>query len=174
MKIEQTLRGARICLRNYEKSDLPFLTDMWFDEENGKYLSDPTRECVDERYQQALDTLGESEKGYFLVAELANSKESIGSACIFPNEDESAYEIGYCIHKSKWRQGYGCEVVGLMIEWLKVQGVEKVIAEAAAANVASNALLKKLGFALARASEFKKYNTGITYPSNVYERNISD
>ena len=169
MKIEQTLRGTRISLRNYEKSDLPFLTDMWFDEENGKYLSDPAREYVDERYQRALDTLGESEKGYFLVAELANSNERIGSACIFPNGDTNVYEIGYCIHKSKWRQGYGSEAVGLIIEWLKAHGVEKVAAEAATENTASNALLKKLGFALVRTSEFKKYNMGITYPSNVYE-----
>ena len=63
MKLEQTLYGKRICLRSYEKKDLIFLTDMWFDEENGKYLSDPTKEYVDDVYQKALDTLGESEYG---------------------------------------------------------------------------------------------------------------
>lgn len=59
MKIEQPMLGKRICLRNYTESDLTFLTDMWFDEENGKYMSDPTREYVDETFQKALDTLGE-------------------------------------------------------------------------------------------------------------------
>lgn len=85
MKIEQPMLGKRICLRNYTESDLTFLTDMWFDEENGKYMSDPTREYVDETFQKALDTLGESEYGYYLVIELADTKERIGSACMFPD-----------------------------------------------------------------------------------------
>lgn len=52
MKLNESLVGERIVIRNYRKSDLKFMTDMWFDEENGKYMSDPTREYVDDRYQK--------------------------------------------------------------------------------------------------------------------------
>lgn len=38
---------------------------MWLDEENGKYMSDPTWEYVDAAYQKALDTLEESSNGYY-------------------------------------------------------------------------------------------------------------
>lgn len=56
MRIDNVLIGQRIIIRNYEKSDLDFLTGMWFDEENGKYMSDPTAEYVDEIFQKALDS----------------------------------------------------------------------------------------------------------------------
>ncbi len=78
MKIETDMHGSRICIRNYRESDLVFLTDMWFDAENGKYLSDPAKEYVDETYQKALDALGESPHGYYLVIELADTAERVG------------------------------------------------------------------------------------------------
>ena len=101
MKLERSIRGKRIRLRNYAKTDLTFLTDMWFDEENGKYLSDPAKDYVDEIYQNALDTLEESAYGYYLVIELAEIGERIGSACMFPDEEKQTYDIGYCIHKNR-------------------------------------------------------------------------
>lgn len=64
MKIDKTIHGQRIVIRNYEKSDLSFVTGMWLDEENGKYMSDPTAAYVDEVFQKALETLEESRFGY--------------------------------------------------------------------------------------------------------------
>lgn len=93
MRIDNVLIGQRIIIRNYDKSDLDFLTGMWFDEENGKYMSDPTAEYVDEVFQKALDTLGESKFGYYLVIALADTMESIGSFCIFPDADKKVYDI---------------------------------------------------------------------------------
>lgn len=80
---------------------------MWFHEENGKYMSDPIAEYVDQAYQKALDTLGESELGYYLVIELADTGESVGSFCMFPDEGKKVYDIGYCIHREHWKKGYG-------------------------------------------------------------------
>lgn len=170
MKIAHPLRGKRICLRNYTESDLSFLTDMWFDEENGAYLSDPTREYVDDAFQNALDTLGESPYGYYLVIELADSKEPIGSLCAFPNEQEMVYDIGYCIHKSHWRQGYGIEAVALLLQWLKAQGAKKVTAEVAAANLPSRMLLHKLGFTVEKETSFQKYNMNVRFDSYLYAK----
>ena len=172
MKLEQTLYGKRICLRSYEKKDLIFLTDMWFDEENGKYLSDPTKEYVDDVYQKALDTLGESEYGYYLVIELEDTGERIGSACLFPDENKRVYDIGYCIHKSRWNQGYGTEAVVLLCEWIRENGAEKVTAEVAAENAASNRLLRKLGFVIEKTSEFKKHNMDVRFDSYIYGKEL--
>lgn len=172
MKIEQSIPGKRICLRNYTESDLAFLTDMWFDEENGKYLSDPTRAYVDEAFQKALDTLGESQYGYYLVIELAHTKERIGSACMFPDKNKKVYDIGYCIHKSKWQQGYGSEAVALMLEWLKAHGAEKVTAEVATDNIPSNRLLRKFGFEVEKETEFKKYNMDVRFDSYIYAKSL--
>jgi len=170
MKLEQNIFGKRICIRNYEKSDLTFLADMWFDAENGKYLSDPTREYVDEVYQNALDTLGESTYGYYLVIELTDTGERIGSACMFPDEDKQVYDIGYCIHKSYWNQGYGSEAVTLLLARLQENGAVKVTAEVATENVASNSLLRKLGFTIEKKSEFKKHNMDVRFDSYIYKK----
>lgn len=172
MKIEQSMLGKRIRLRNYTESDLTFLTDMWFDEENGKYMSDPTREFVDEAYQNALYTLEESQYGYYLVIELADTKELIGSACMFPDESKKTYDIGYCIHKSRWKQGYGSEAIALLLEWLKAHGAEKVTAEVAVDNIPSNMLLRKFGFKVEKETEFKKYNMDVRFDSCIYEKSL--
>ena len=85
MRIEKNLEGDRIYIRNYEVEDKLFCTSMWFDEENGKYLSDPTREYVDDVFQNAIDTLQESEDGYYLVISFISNDENVGTCCIFPD-----------------------------------------------------------------------------------------
>ncbi len=145
MKLNEPLIGERIVIRNYKSSNLKFVTDMWFDEENGKYMSDPTKEYVDDRYQSILDDLENSDDGYYLIVDLVNSGVSVGTAGIFPTED-GVYDIGYCVHKSKWQQGFGTEIVTLLLKWLENQGAKKVMAEVAIDNLPSNMLLQKFGF----------------------------
>lgn len=168
----QERKTHQIRIRNYRESDLGFLTDMWFDEENGKYLSDPAREYVDEAFQKALDTLGESATGYYLVIELADTGERIGSCCMFPDETGKIYDIGYCIHKKFWRQGYGSEALSLMLDWMKAQGAGKVTAEVAVGNVPSNRLLGRLGFVVEKKAKFQKYHMDVCFDSYIYSKEL--
>lgn len=171
MKISASLVGKRIVLRNYRTSDLPFLTAMWFDAENGRYLSDPTAAFVNDVYQRVLDDLENSKDGYYLVAETAQGGVPVGSAGIFPTAD-GVYDIGYCVHKSHWRQGFGGEIVALLLEWLTDSGAERVMAEVATDNLPSNRLLQKFGFAVERKSSFQKYNMDVRFDSYIYARKI--
>ena len=168
MQLEKNLISSRITIRDYRGSDLPFVTAMWFDEENGKYMSDPTREYVDDVYSKALDELEDNPEGYYLTVVLNGTEKIIGTCCIFPNEKEGSYDIGYCVHKDHWRQGYGTEIISLIIEWVRDHGCFEITAQVAKDNVASNALLRKNGFEVVRESEFKKYNMGICFESNIY------
>uniref|UniRef100_UPI003F68FFF0 hypothetical protein n=1 Tax=Anaerocaecibacter muris TaxID=2941513 RepID=UPI003F68FFF0 len=77
MLIEKPLVSSRITVRNYKKSDLPYLTAMWFDKENGKYMSDTTVEYVDSDFKKALDSLEDSPNGYYLTVVLNSSDEII-------------------------------------------------------------------------------------------------
>lgn len=77
MKLNEPLVGQRIVIRNYQKSDLDFITCMWFDEGNGKYMSDPTREYVTDAYQSILDDLENSDDGYHLIAEMKNGGKAL-------------------------------------------------------------------------------------------------
>ena len=156
MKLDRELRGGRIVIRSYRKADLPFLTGMWFDEENGKYMSDPSAEYVDEVYRDILDDLENSTDGYYLVAELADTGEPVASAGVFP-VGEGTYDIG-------------SEIVSLLLDWLREHGAKKVTAEVAVENTASNRLLQKFGFVVERKSRFSKYRMDVHFDSVIYAK----
>ena len=174
MLLEKPLSTSRITVRNYKKADLPYLTAMWFDEENGKYMSDPREEYVDSRYQKALDDLEDNTKGYYLTIMSNDTREIIGSSCIFPDEKCECFDIGYCIHKDYWKKGLGTELIGLIKAWVISHGGTQITAEVAKDNVASNRLLIKNGFKVLRESEFKKYNMDICFESYIYSLSLDD
>ena len=169
MKINTELTGARVYIRDYRPADLDFAAGMWLDGENGRYLSDPARDYVDEAFQKALDTLQDSETGCYLTVCLNGTGERVGTCCLFPDECREGYDIGYCVHKSRWGQGLAGEAVGLLVDWVRAQGGRRVTAEVADANLPSRALLEKLGFSMGRPSEFKKYHMDVRYPSHIYQ-----
>lgn len=168
MKLEKSLEGKRIRLRNYRAEDLDFVKEMWLDSENGKYMSDPTEEYLDEEYCQAMAEMQNSEDGYYLIAEFKDSEKLLGSCCAFPNETGKAMDIGYCIHKDYWKQGYASEMLQLLLDWFKQSGVEKVTADVAVENPGSNALLKKFGFQAVENGQFKKYHMDVTFDQYTY------
>lgn len=170
MRIEKPIRGNRIRIRNYEKSDLDFVTGMWLDEVNGKYLSDPTADHVDAAFQKALDSLSDSQSGYYLIIEHNEQGNRIGSFSVFPDEDGKVCDIGYCIHRDYWRNGFGSEALALILGWMKERGAEKVTAEVAVQNAASNALLRKFHFEVQTETSFDKYNMGIRFDSFIYAK----
>ena len=174
MKLKQPLSSPRIVLRNYEKADLPFSVGMWLDAENGKYLSDPTPAFVDAAYQKALEELQDSQEGYYLIAQERNTGARLGTCCLFPDESRKVYDIGYCIHKNFWKQGYGTEMLGLIIQWVKDQGGTAITGEVAVENAASNALLRKLGFQVAQETQFRKYHMEVIFPSYLYRLELCE
>ena len=169
MKIENDLYTSRMLIRNCQRADLPELTAMWFDEENGRYLSDPAEEYVDDRFRRALDEIENNPKGFFLTLVLRGSRKIIGSCFIFPDEDKKgSFELAYCIHKDYWRQGYASEMLPLLLAWVRRHGGSEVTAEAAKENAASDALLRKFGFEVVGESSFKKYNMDVFFDSYLY------
>lgn len=174
MRIGDEIRTERLIIRSCRSSDLEFAAEMWFDEENGKYMSDPTREFIDGKYQRAFDNITESADGYYMTVLLRENGELAGTCCVFPEDSGcgAVYDIGYCIHKRYWRTGLGTELVNALTEWIRKRGGERITAEVAVDNTASNALLKKCGFEVARRSEFKKYNMDICYKSLIYQKRL--
>ena len=173
MQLKNNLYSQRLTVRDHRASDLPYVTAMWFDEENGKYMSDPTKEYVDEKYQKALDELEDNSEGYYLTVLLSGSEKIIGTCCIFPGDKKDCFDIGYCIHKNYWKQGYGTELIHLIIDWVYEHGGIEITAEVAKENIASNTLLRKNGFEVIRETSFKKYNMGITFDSYIYSLKLN-
>ena len=171
MKIPETIQGNRIYLRSYDKNDVSFVSSMWFEEENGKYLSDPTPEFIDDAFQKEFDNIQDVDDGFYFIISL-NSGGKIGSISTFPDENGEEFDIGYCIHKDYWKNGFGSEAVGVLLQWIKERGAKTVTAEVAAENTASRRLFEKLGFIVRKETEFKKYHMDISFDSYIYEKEL--
>lgn len=74
--------------------------------------------------------------------------------------------------KSRWREGFGSEIVETLLKWIKSKGGASVTAEVAKENKASCGLLEKLGFEAVRETSFKKYNMGIEFESFIFEKKL--
>lgn len=172
MKIDKDLTGGRIRIRNYTRADQSFAMGMWCDEETGRYMSDPAAAFVDKAYLDAIAEMEDSPEGYYFIAEDLKTGELLATCCAFPERDGAVYDIGYCVRKDRWGQGLGTEIVTLLISWAKERGAEALTAEVAADNAASNALLKKMGFAAVREAEFKKWHMDVRLRSYLYERRL--
>ena len=50
MLLIKNLETRRLTIRSWRKSDKDFTLSLWGDRENGKYMSDPVCENMDEAY----------------------------------------------------------------------------------------------------------------------------
>lgn len=163
----------RLLIRPTRPADGPDCLAIWLDEEMGRYLSDPPREKADESYLHFADDIDQDEGWYPMVAVDRETGAFIGTCSVVKTEDDACWDLGYCIHRRYWRQGYGTEMVGALIDAGKQAGARAFTASVAQANAGSNALLRKLGFRVWKDDgSFRKHGTDIVYPEYVYRLDI--
>lgn len=160
----------RLRLRSWRKSDKDFTLSLWGDRENGKYMSDPVRENMDEAYLKCVDEMEDNPEGYYLLVERKADGMPVGTCCIFPENDN--YDIGYCIAKEHWREGLGTEMVDAILRWVKAEGGRSVTGEVADANLPSIALLRKFGFLEDRKTRYKKWGEETYFDAHYYKLNL--
>lgn len=172
MQIKENMTGNRIVIRDYHTEDQKFIEDLWFDPQMNRYMGDPLREFADEKYYEALSQMEDNEDGYYLIIQMKDSGERMGTCCMFPDTDRTTYDIGYTIDWRYWRMGYGSEAIGLLLHWIKEHGGKAVTCEVAVDNAASNALIRKMGFSVWKDAEYKKWNMNVKYKSYIYRREL--
>ncbi len=171
MKIERIVT-ERLFLRGFEKNDVPFAVSVWNDPEMGEYLPDPSEENMDEEYKAALETLGEDEECCYMISELRETGERIGTCSFVPEEGGVVYDIAYCVHKKFWRMGFATEMVKGMIDYAKKNGAKKITARVNRENPGSNAIMRKLGFEVTGEFSYKKRGTNLIFVDYKYELDI--
>ncbi|KAF5075401.1 Acetyltransferase (GNAT) domain protein [anaerobic digester metagenome] len=164
---------SRLRLRNYTSADLDFVMSMWNDPEMGKYMPDPAYDDIDESYRKALNELQDDEECRYLIAERSDTGERIGACSFLPSPDGRIYDLGYSVHSDHWNQGYATEMAQAMIDHAQANGAEKITAPVHQENIASNAVMKKLGFTVIGETSCKKYGTGRLLPEYLYELSLS-
>ena len=68
MLLKRNLETPRLLIRPYQAEDRDFCVSLWCDKENGKYMSDPLKENIDQKYLSCLDGMEECvEKGDYVA-----------------------------------------------------------------------------------------------------------
>lgn len=171
MKIK-IIETPRLYLRGFEKEDARFAISIWNDPEMGEYLADEAMEEIDEDYLKEIEKLGEDEVCCYLIAELKETGERIGTCSFMPSKDEEAYDIAYCVHKNQWRKGFATEMIQGMIDYARGQGAKKITVCVDKENAGLNAVVRKLGFTVAEESVYKKRGTDKMCADYKYELNL--
>lgn len=163
----------RLLLRSTREADGPACLDIWLDEEMGRYLADPPRALASERYLHFYEGIEQDESWYPLVALHRESGAFLGTCSAVPTEDGACWDLGYCVHRRFWRQGYGTEMVSRLIEAGRERGVRAFTIPVAEENTASNALARKLGAVPWKTGgTFRKQGTEIVYREIVYRLEV--
>lgn len=168
MKTE-TIETPRLFLRSFTKEDARFAISIWNDPEMGEYLPDEALEEIDEEYVKEIEKCENSEDCHYLISELKDTHERIGTCSFMCSDDEKIYDLAYCVHKSQWRNGYATEMAKGMIDYAKVHGAEKITVKVDKENVGSNKVVKKLGFEVAEEHFYIKKGVNVKCSTYIYE-----
>lgn len=168
----QTIETERLYIRSFEKEDARFAISIWNDPEMGEYLPDEAMEEIDEAYVQEIEELADADDCYYLIAELKDSHKRIGTCSFIVSSDEMTYDIAYCVHRNHWGNGYATEMAQGMIDYAKKQGADKITVRVNRENVASNKVVRKLGFEVVGEKRYKKRGTELEFTDYLYELKV--
>ena len=118
----KTLETERLILRKFTMADAEAMYFNWAsDEDVTKYLTWPHHESIDTTRHVLEDWIShyQNDDYYQWAIVLKKTKEPIGSISIVEsNEEVSMVEVGYCIGKQWWHQGYTSEALEAVIRFL--------------------------------------------------------
>ena len=167
------IETKRLLIRGTRESDGPACLEIWLDDEMGKYMADPPKDKADDAELNFAVGIENQDGWYPMVVFHKITGDFLGTCSIVPMDDGKRWDFGYAVHKKYWRQGYATEILQKLIELGKEKGVKVFSANVAKENVASNAVLKKLGFSVWKdTGSYRKRGTDIIYSEYTYRLEI--
>jgi RimJ/RimL family protein N-acetyltransferase len=141
------LETLRLLVRPFAESDFDRLLALRHDKEVGRYLggSDIPAEKVASRMRYYMDHY--ARWGYSMgVVSLKSGTEMIGFGGLQHFDDGEEIEVGYAFDKPYWGQGFATELASGWLRYgFETLGVDRIIAVATPANIASRHVMEKLG-----------------------------
>jgi [ribosomal protein S5]-alanine N-acetyltransferase len=149
------LDTERLILREAERLDSQFIYDLLNSDKWLKYIGDREIKALDDAEKYINDKFIKSYRtnGFGLyVYELKDSHLPIGICGFIKRDYLDSVDIGFALLPKYERQGYTFEISDAVMKFgRRTLGLNKVFAITTKDNVASQELLKKLGF------NFKSY-----------------
>jgi len=166
------IHTARLVVRAVAEPDLADLLEVNGDDEVTRYLPYATWRSHDDalawlaRMQERCAT-GTARQ---YVIERRLDRKVIGTLLVFQYDEPSArVEIGYVVGRTQWRQGYAAEALRAVCQHaFEEAGIRRIEAEARPENLASNELLRSLGFIHEGRLRQRWASKGETYDTNLY------
>lgn len=146
----KTIETERLILRKFKLSDEDDMYVNWAsDDEVTKFLTWPTHTSVEvsRKVLQIWVNDYSDDKNYQWCIELKSTGEAIGSIGVVDyKENIEAVEIGYCIGRKYWNQGFTSEALMAVIQFFfKEAGANRIEARHDPLNPNSGKVMQKCG-----------------------------
>ena len=144
----ETIETKRLILRKLTMDDAGAMFDGWCsDPDVAKYVTWNPHKSIDETKSILSSWIKEYDSPdsirYGIC--LKNSGKLIGTIDVVDYINENP-EIGYCLAKGYWNNGYMTEALKAFVSHLFRIGFNSIVIEADVRNIASNRVIEKSGF----------------------------
>jgi len=167
-----TVATPRTRLREVCADDLPDLMEVNGDSEVTHFLPYATWQSLPDAaaWLERMNKLVATGAARQLVIVRNVDSKVIGTALLFNfDEGSNRLELGYALGRAHWKQGYAAEALrALLSHAFGVLRIRRVEAQVNPGNVASNALLRSLGFTQEGYLRERSVAKGATYGINIY------
>lgn len=143
------LEKGRIAFREFAQDDVSALHRIYGDATATRYLSFEPRsvEQVSSIVSGAIQSAREPRAVYMLAVTERQTDDLIGSARLAIDERPHSAQIGFALRPDQWHRGLGTETVNLLLRLgFGELGLHRIWAARAPENMASDHLLRKVGF----------------------------
>jgi RimJ/RimL family protein N-acetyltransferase len=152
------LETERLGLRKFNLADAPFIFELLNTPTWLQFIGDRgVRSVADaENYLRngSLKSYQENGFGFYCVEE-KSSKRAMGMCGFIKREDLENVDLGFAFLPDYTGKGFGYEIAKATLNYGKdVLKLSRIIAIVDPKNLASNALLKKLGFVFEKTTRF--------------------
>ena len=137
----------RLVLRPLRIDDAEALHPMYSDAEANTYGSHPATTTLDERHARLEKSSADPTWRAWAVT-LKGDDTAIGTVACYEKRQGKVTEIGYVLKRAFWGRGIVTEAVAAMIDLLFAEGQRRVFADTDPDNMASIAVLERLGCTL--------------------------
>ena len=146
--MNKRIETKRLILRSPKESDAEPMFSNWAnDPEVTKYLTWNPHESVEVTKMIVSRWLKEEEdpKTVRFVITIKGNDEPVGTIDVVGYHDGDP-EIGYCLSRKLWGQGYMTEACQAVMDYLFSLGHKRILIDAAEENAGSNRVIAKCGF----------------------------
>jgi len=141
---------SRLILREYAETDFEGVHAYSQDPETVRFMTwgpnspEQTRDFI---AQAILQQMEEPRLNYHFVVALRESGQIIGGCGIHIRRPEHrSAEIGYCVNRSFWGQGFATESMGVLLKFgFEERNLHRIIATCDPRNIGSERVMQKNG-----------------------------